>query len=129
MGEYSLHFRFSNSKPLSVSNPKFPTLFSSILSIEFTMTHSLNEFENIYSPNEYENDHGDDLEEEIADASQAGPSQASATQLVDPSQASSSKSKVDKAEKKLSRVGEHFNSVVNKITKKSRAQCNVALPF
>lgn len=88
------------------------------------MTHSLNEFENIYSPNEYEIDHGDDLEEEIADATQAGPSQTSATQLVDPSEASSSKSKVDKAERKYFQIhlkSEHFNSVVNKITKKSRA--------
>lgn len=63
------------------------------------MRHSLNEFENMYSPNEYENGHGDDLEEEIADATPAGPSQANATQLVDPSQASSSKIKVDKAER------------------------------
>lgn len=115
MGEYS------PTQNLSVSNSKFPTLFSSILSLEFTMTHSLNEFENIYSPNEYEIDHGDDLEEEIADATQAGPSQTSATQLVDPSQASSSKSKVDKAESKYFQIhlkSEHFNSVVNKITKK-----------
>lgn len=82
------------------------------------MTHSPNEIENIYFPNEYESDHGDDMEEETPDATQVGPSQAKASEAgpseadatkVGPSQASSNKSRAAKAKRKQSGVWEHFN--------------------